>query len=139
MAAGHNEGTMLFDWTTGGLAEGLRCYREQRFFDAHEHWEGVWLSAPQPEKLFLQALIQITVAFHHRQRGNKIGAQRLLKAALKKLDQFPPEYGGLHVEEIRASVRAWLEALEQSAEAHILLPPIGGDFHQQPDGNPPVA
>jgi uncharacterized protein len=53
------------DWSCGELAEGLRCYRAEEFFLAHEHWEGVWLKAQEPEKTFLQALIQTTAAFHH--------------------------------------------------------------------------
>ena len=31
---------MTLDWNLGALADGLRCYRSQEFFMAHEHWEG---------------------------------------------------------------------------------------------------
>ena len=34
---------MTFDWKTGPLAEGLRCYCDEEFFLAHEHWELIWL------------------------------------------------------------------------------------------------
>ena len=61
------------DWTCGGLAEGLRCYRAGQFFAAHKHWQAVWLELPDPEKTFLQALIQVAAAFHHFQRGNQEG------------------------------------------------------------------
>jgi hypothetical protein len=27
----------------GDQCEGLRCFRSGAFFEAHEHWEGVWL------------------------------------------------------------------------------------------------
>ncbi len=102
---------MLFDWTEGPLAEGLRCYRNQDFFDAHEHWEGVWLRCNGPEKTFLQALIQITAAFHHLQHNNPAGTSSLLQGALRRLDGFLPEYGGVAVEELRTSIRAWLQNL----------------------------
>lgn len=102
---------MPFDWTTGPLAEGLRCYRNQEFFDAHEHWESVWLKCNEPEKTFLQALIQITAAFHHLQRNNPAGASSLLRRALRRLDAFSPEYGGVAIEDLSASIRAWLRAL----------------------------
>ena len=108
----NNEFTMLLDWTTGPLAEGLRCYQNQEFFDAHEHWEGVWLSCNEPEKTFLQALIQVTAAFHHLKRGNPAGTGSLLRRALRRLDGFPAEYEGVAVEAVRASIRGWLEALE---------------------------
>ena len=117
---------MPFDWTQGPLAEGLRCYRNREFFEAHEHWEAVWVHSPEPEKKFLQALIQITVACHHWQRGNPLGTARLLEGALRKLEAFPAEYGGLNVERIRAAAAAWCEALKQEREvAELPFPPIG--------------
>ena len=59
---------MDLDWTHGRLAEGLRCYHAQEFFAAHEHWENEWLASQEPEKTFLQALIQVAAAFHHFRR-----------------------------------------------------------------------
>jgi predicted metal-dependent hydrolase len=104
---------MTLDWSCGALAEGLRCYRNEEFFLAHEHWEGVWLTCEEPEKTFLQALIQITASFHHLQRKNLRGTASLLRAALRRLDSFPAEYGGIRVAELRASVRSWLQALDR--------------------------
>lgn len=105
---------MALDWSNGALAEGLRCYRSEEFFLAHEHWEAVWLQCEEPEKAFLQALIQITAAFHHLQRRNLRGATSLLRRALRRLESFPAEYGGIAVEPLRVSVRAWLLAIEES-------------------------
>jgi uncharacterized protein len=106
---------MPFDWTEGALAKGLRCYCNQEFFDAHEHWEAVWLKCDEPEKTFLQALIQITAAFHHLQRGNPAGTASLLRAALRRLEGFPAEYSGVAVPELRTSIRTWLEALQPNS------------------------
>jgi predicted metal-dependent hydrolase len=102
---------MSLDWSSGALAEGLRCYESDEFFLAHEHWESVWLKCDEPEKTFLQALIQITAAFHHLQRENFMGAASLLRGALRRLDAFPAAYGGIEVEAVRESVRQWLQAL----------------------------
>jgi predicted metal-dependent hydrolase len=109
---------MPLDWEQGGLAEGLRCYRNREFFEAHEHWEAVWLRSAEPEKTFLQALIQTTAAFHHFQRRNFVGAASLLRGALRRLEPYPAEYGGgVAVEELRQSIRAWLASLEQNVPA----------------------
>ena len=107
---------MPLDWTEEALAKGLRCYCNQEFFDAHEHWEGVWLNCDEPEKTFLQALIQITASFHHLQRGNPAGTLSLLRAALRRLESFPSEFGGVAVQELRTSIRMWLEALSAKSE-----------------------
>ncbi len=112
---------MPLDWSCGALSEGLRCYKGGEFFLAHEHWESVWLKCEEPDKTFLQALIQITAAFHHFQRKNFIGTASLLRAALRRLDAFPAAYGGINVEDLRESVRAWLEALDQE-DASLRLP-----------------
>jgi hypothetical protein len=116
---------MAFDWSDGGLAEGLRCYRNEEFFLAHEHWEAIWLKSQEPEKTFLQALIQITAAFHHLQRKNLIGAASLLQAAMRRLDPFPSVYGEIEVEALRESVRVWLERIDrQELSSQLPFPQI---------------
>jgi hypothetical protein len=101
----------LAAWTHGPLAEGLRDYNDARFFEAHEAWESVWLTAPQPEKLFLQALIQTTVALHHFSRNNRLGATRLLAAALRKLEPYPPDFANIDVALLRNDISACLDSL----------------------------
>jgi predicted metal-dependent hydrolase len=114
-----------FDWSEGELAEGLRCYRGQEFFEAHEHWEAVWLRLAEPEKTFLQALIQTTAAFHHYQRKNLVGTASLLRGALRRLEAYPAEYGGVFVEELKQGIRAWLGALDQQeSELELRFPKI---------------
>jgi predicted metal-dependent hydrolase len=102
---------MILDWTTGALAEGLRCYRNEKFFLAHAHWEEIWLKCEGQDKRFLQALIQTTAAFHHLQQKNYVGATSLLGAALRRLDPFPSVYDRIDVEELRQSIRVWLDTL----------------------------
>jgi predicted metal-dependent hydrolase len=102
---------MTFDWTHGPLADGLRDYNAAEYFAAHEAWESVWLNAPQPEKTFLQALIQITVAFHHLTRNNPLGATRLLTAALRKLEPHAPNYGNIDVALLCDDIRHRLQSL----------------------------
>jgi predicted metal-dependent hydrolase len=116
---------MPLDWNTGPLAEGLACYRRRAFFEAHEHWEDAWRASAGPEKSFLQALIHIAAAFHHLGRQNAIGAERQLRRALRRLEGYPAEYGGVAVEAVRESVRGWVQALESGEPAPPLpFPPV---------------
>ena len=103
---------MPLDWTHGDLFEGLRCFHSGAFFEAHEHWESVWLAAQEPEKTFLQGLIQVAASFHHFQRGNCAGTISLLRSALGRLDRYPEVYAGIVVAPLRVAIRSWLEALE---------------------------
>jgi hypothetical protein len=105
------------DWSSGPLAEGLACYRRGAFFDAHEHWESVWLTLDEPQKSFLQALIQVTAAFHHLDSGNPAGAISLLRRALRRLALCPAHFGSIAVEPFCFEVSEWLRALESGTQS----------------------
>lgn len=108
---------MELNWREGALAEGLRCYAGELFFEAHEHWESVWLRAPEPERTFLQALIQVAAAFHHLRRHNMAGARQLLAAASGKLAGYPSEFQAVAVAELDEQIRERLLRLEQPETA----------------------
>jgi predicted metal-dependent hydrolase len=114
---------MTFDWTEGALAEGLRLYDAREFFTAHEAWESVWLDSPEPEKTFLQGLIQVTAAFHHLQRNNPLGTVLLLQAALRRLDRYPESFGGISVVLLCDDIRERLRSLEAGETASQLPSP----------------
>ena len=114
---------MSLDWTRGDLHEGLRCFHSGAFFEAHEHWESVWLTAQEPEKTFLQALIQVAAAFHHFQRGNYAGTISLLQSALRRLDAYPEAFARVAVARLRATIRLWLGALETPSRSPLPLLP----------------
>ncbi len=106
------------DWKSGPLAEGLACFRNAEFFLAHEHWESAWLTLEGSEKRFLQAMIQVTVALHHHQSGNRAGALSLLTRALRKLEPLPPSCGGIALAPFRAALKDWLCFLDTGAASN---------------------
>ena len=105
-------GCVALDWSSKALADGLACYTATKFFEAHEHWETVWLTLQEPEKSFLQSLVQVSAAFHHLEAGNLTGAISLLRRALKRLSQCPAVFAGIEVAPLRAEIKEWLGALE---------------------------
>jgi len=113
----------MLDWSCAELAEGLACYRAAQFFEAHEHWESVWLTLREPEKSFLQSLIQMTAAFHHLQRGNKTGAASLLRRAQIKLARYPAVFGGIEIAPLREEISEWLQRLNSGAAEDIAACP----------------
>jgi predicted metal-dependent hydrolase len=116
---------MVLDWKEGALAEGLACYRNFQFFDAHEHWESVWLTSILPQKSFLQALIQLTVALHHLQAGNPAGARSLMKRVHRRLEECPACFGGIDVALLRTQVAEWIGMLNgQVPQASMNYPHI---------------
>ena len=91
--------------------KGIEEFNSRRFFEAHETWEEIWLTSPQPEKKFMQGIIQVAAAFHHHSRGNRRGTRSLLREGVAKLEQFPAVYRGLDIEALRNAAREWIEAL----------------------------
>ena len=55
------------------------------YFEVHELLEPVWFRAAEPERTALQGLIQVAVAFHHLENGNREGARSLLALGVAKL------------------------------------------------------
>lgn len=111
------------DWSRGLLAEGLACYRRGEFFVTHEHWESVWLTLDEPQKSFLQALIQVAAAFHHLNSGNPAGTLSLLRRALRRLEPCPPNFAGIAVQPLRVEISAWIAAIESGAQTRPATPP----------------
>jgi uncharacterized protein len=91
--------------------EGLLQFNAGQFFEAHESWEAVWLRAPEPDKTFLQGIIQVAAAFHHYSRGNCRGARSLLAAGLGRLSRFPAVHRGIDLAALRAEAHTWSAAL----------------------------
>jgi uncharacterized protein len=90
---------------------GLRHFNAREFFEAHEVWEEVWLVEAEPEKTFLQGIIQIAAAFHHYRRGNTEGAETLLAAGIVKITRFPADHRGLAILDLREAAKSWARAL----------------------------
>jgi predicted metal-dependent hydrolase len=93
------------------LRKGIEEFNSGRFFEAHETLEEIWLPSPQPLRDFYQGIIQIAAAFVHFQRGERPGAERLLRRGLAKLDAFAPEFMGVDVGKLIADAQRLQQAL----------------------------
>src|SRR6267154_6589108 len=64
---------------------GIDLYNAGEYHAAHDAWEERWMGpvAPQ-EKLFLQAMIQSAVAFHHLEIGRPGAARQMYTRAKEK-------------------------------------------------------
>lgn len=88
------------------LAKAVRQFNHGRFFACHETLEGVWARLRGPSRDFFQALIQVSVGFHHLERGNRTGALRTFSKALLRFEAYPAHYLGFDVAAARARLRA---------------------------------
>ena len=100
-----------------GLARGIALFNRQEFFEAHEVLEEVWRPSAEPERKFLQALIQVAVGLHHHSTGNLIGASSLLRRAGRNLEGYPDSFCGIELRPLRQSIADWCRALTQNQAA----------------------
>jgi uncharacterized membrane-anchored protein len=75
------------------VALGRLLLARGRAFSAHEVFEASWKASPAPERELWQGLAQVCVGVTHLQRGNRVGAVRLLRRGAGLLAGREPEYG----------------------------------------------
>ena len=93
------------------LEAGRTAYNLGEYYDAHEHWEEVWLTLDDPEHRWLQGLIQVATGFHKLVQGRDGPATTLLERALAKLEDAPDAWEGVDVAAARTAARAMLAGL----------------------------
>lgn len=68
---------------------GIDLFNEGEFHAAHDAWEDRWMGeVGRDEKLFLQAMIQSAVAFHHLEIGRPGAARRMYQMAKEKFNRL---------------------------------------------------
>lgn len=90
------------------LALARELLLQGRPFGAHEVLEAVWKAAPDADRDFWQGLAQLCVGITHAERGNAVGAARLVERATQRL-VGTEEIATRHGVEL-AAVIAWAQA-----------------------------
>lgn len=103
-----------------GLKLGLEQIARGEYFEAHETLEDVWRAADPGEKDFFQGLVHVAVAWYQAGRGNRVGCERQLEKAARRLGPFAPAYRGIDLERLLHSLE---RAQERVADGSLELPP----------------
>ena len=88
------------------LAKGIELLRAGEYFAAHEALEDAWRAAAADERDFLQGLVHVAVAWYQAGRGRRIGCERQLEKAARRLAPYVPEHRGVDVAALLAQVEA---------------------------------
>ena len=103
---------------------GIDLYNAGEFHAAHDAWEERWLGPVGPaEKLFLQAMIQSAVAFHHLEIGRPGAARRMHQMAKEKFARLAvPHFMSLDLEDYQRQLDRALSWLDEVADPRTLPP-----------------
>lgn len=85
------------------------CFNRQRYFEAHEVLEPLWLEQRgRPGALFYKGLIQLAGAYVHLQKRRPDPAARLFRRARENLQPFAPRFEKLDVTQLLRLIAACL-------------------------------
>jgi predicted metal-dependent hydrolase len=83
---------------------GLDLIRRGKYFEAHEALEEAWRAARPSERDFFQGLVHVAVAWYQAGRGNRVGCERQLAKAQRRLSGYRPAHRGLDLADLLAQV-----------------------------------
>jgi len=84
-----------------GIKDGIFYFNNERFWECHEAFEGVWKQCFGREKELVQGIILVAVAYAHAQANELSTGVAMLTRALEKLGSSPSMYHSIDVERIR--------------------------------------
>jgi len=97
---------------------GIDLYNAGEFHAAHDVWEERWMGEVGPqEKLFLQAMIQSAVAFHHLDIGRPGASRQMYQRAKEKFGRLGKRvFMSLDLEEYQSQLDTALSWLMSVAD-----------------------
>lgn len=87
-----------------GIEDGIFYFNNERFWECHEAFEGVWKQCYGREKELIQGIILVAVAFAHQQENEESIGIGMLGRALEKLGTSPSMYHSIDIDRIRKYV-----------------------------------
>ena len=105
---------------TSRFVTGVELIRAGEYFAAHEELELAWRAAPQPERDFFQGLVHVAVAWYQAGRGRRIGTERQLEKAIRRLTPYAPAHRGLDLDALLVQLRRALEIAQADGLEHAM-------------------
>ena len=105
-----------------------RAKKSRAYFSPRKPPKGAVESSPARKcwgerKKFWQGLIRVAVALHHLRNGNRVGAERLLAAAVEKLAGDSPERELIDVDALLAALAPLRKQISAGDSSETATPP----------------
>jgi hypothetical protein len=94
-----------------------QCWNDERFFEAHEVLEGLWMRTRDRGQ---QGLIQLAAALYHVRRGNLRGARTMVERALPRLRDPASDCGPIDSAAMREFGERLLTTLTETNGAELI-------------------
>ena len=104
------------------FSKGIRSFNNKKFYDAHEHWEELWLDYRLKDAKFIQGLIQLAVSYFHYFNDNLKGARSMLTKSKLKFNGYKT-VRGINVECLLLDIVKLEESYDELIEKSIKKEP----------------
>jgi len=108
--------------------KGIAEFNQREFFECHETLEGVWQKYQLADRELIQGIIQVAVGYYHLLRDNSVGALKLLRRGVGRIEKFAPSHFELDLVPLIADVSADIALTEENPHPPVLslrIPSIG--------------
>jgi uncharacterized protein len=108
------------------LDKGIEEFNGGLFFECHETLEAIWLEDHGEDRLFYQGIIQVAAGYYKLQQGVLIGAIKLWRTGLEKLEPYGPAHLGVDLASLVSPTKdnlARAEAAQREGAAADLCAP----------------
>jgi predicted metal-dependent hydrolase len=107
------------------LREGIRLFNEGRFFESHETLEQFYQETEDANKPFLEALIELAVAFRlYTDFGEIKGPVRMIYQALIRFENYQSAHLEIRVKDLSESMEAWAKQADATGKPLSSIPKI---------------
>ena len=86
------------------IKDGISYFNDERFWECHEVFEGVWKKCFEGERDLLQGIILVAASLVHYQKNENEICISILNRALKKLANTSGQYHNIDVDGLRKKV-----------------------------------
>ncbi len=86
--------------------QGVLEFNHGHYFEQHEFLEVAWRAELRPIRAFYQGVLQIGLAFFQIQRNNWVGALKMFRRGLPRLNTLPAVCQGVRVDQLCTAATA---------------------------------
>ncbi len=93
------------------LIVGVDLFNEGAYFEAHDHFEDLWMDAKYEEKDFYQGLVQVSVGSYHLICGNYTGSLSQYQKGVQKLNKYRLRESKINLDKFLHEINPFIEKI----------------------------